>query len=325
MKKETSSGGGRRAAVWSITAALCVLGGAAEAAGLRTKFGEVVLRGLKIGQTYSLERLINLPLRLLNTGEETVDLKIDVIAITTASTKAGYDPIPDISWIKLSKQEFTLEPNHEAVTDVVVSLPNDPSLLGRRFEADIWSRTQSKFQMFAVGVQSRLLIHIDSTPPTEEELKKKFVDRRIADLDFTLLPAAGTAEGVPLGVDYNLKKERKLSIKLINPNDVKINFRIRSVPNWEALLAIPAGYEDAYDPRWLKFAAEIIEVEGNSIKETGMILHIPDEDRYRGKAFLFPVAVDVLEQEISARVYYKLLVTTKSKPDAQAPTDGAKN
>ena len=309
-----NGGSGKKAAAWGLAALLAAWALPAGAAGLRTKFGEVVVRNLKIGQVYSLNKLLSLPLRVLNTGEETVELKVDVIAVSSGSTRAGYDPIPDPAWVSLEKHEFTVEPNHEAVTDVIVSIPNDVKLLGRRFEADIWSRTQSKRGVFAVGMQSRLLIQVDSTPPTEEELKNKYVNRRLANLDFTLYPTIGTAELVPLGIDYDLKKERKLSIKLINPNDVKLNFRIRSVPNWEALLSIPKGYEEAYDPHWLKPASEIVAIEGNSIKETGLILNIPDEERTRGKSFLFPVSVEILEQEIPARVYYKLLVTTPGKP-----------
>lgn len=284
-----------------------------EASGLRTKFGEVVVRNLKIGQVYSLNKLLNLPLRVLNTGNETVDLKIEVLLVATAAVQGGYEPVPDPSWVTLEKTEFTVEPNHEAVTDVIVNIPNDPKYLGKRYEAAIWSRTQSKKEMFAVGMQSRLLIHVDSTPPSEEELKNKYVNKRLANLDFTLFPTGGTAEDIPLGVKIDLKKERKVSIKLINPNDVKLNFRIRSVPNWEALLKLPPGYVDAYDANWLKPASEIVTMEGNSVKETGLILNIPDEERNRGKAFFFPVVVEILEQEIPARVYYTLAVKTRAK------------
>ena len=285
----------------------------ANAAGLRTKFGEVQVKGLKIGQTYSLNRLLSLPLRVLNTGDETVELKIDVIAAATAQLHIGYEVIPDTSWVRLEQREFTVDPAHEAVTDIIVSIPNDKSLLGRKFEADIWSRTQSRYNMFGVGMQSRLLIQIASTLPTDDELKKKFVDRKIANLDFTLLPTSGQADGVPVGQEIALKKFAKVSIKLINPNDQTLNFRIRSVPNFEALLRTPPGYLEAYDPKWLRPVNEVVKVEGNSIKETDLLLNISDKPENYSASFFFPVAVEVLEQEISARVFYKLLVTTQAK------------
>jgi len=288
--------------------------GAARAAGLRTKFGEVVVRGLKIGQVYSLNSLLSLPLRVTNTGDQTVDLRVDVIRASSQTLHAGYEVIPSTDWVRLDKHQFTVEPDHEAVTDVVVSIPNDPALMGRRFEADIWSRTQTRVGMFGVGMQSRLLIQVASAPPTEDELKKRFVDEHLANLDFTLLPTEGVARDVPLGTEVDLKKLSKVSIKLINPNDQKLNFRIRSLPNFEALLPVPPGYEEAYDPKWLRPAEEVVPVDGNSIKETSLLVKIPDEARYRGKAFFFPVSVEILEQKIPARVYYKLMLETAATP-----------
>lgn len=294
----------------ALACAALFLASQADAAGLRTAFGEVVVKGLKIGQTYSLHKMLNLPMRIVNTGEASVDLLIDVIQTPSDSLKNGYEPIPDLSWVTLEKREFTLEPNHEGVTDITVSLPNDPSLLGRRFQADIWSRTFGGPGMFAVGMQSRLLIHVDSTPPTEEELKKKFVTSRLANLDFTLHPTVGVAEEVAVGREVDLKKEHKLAIKLINPNDGPLNFRIRSIPNWEALLSIPAGYADSPNAQWLKPAEDVIKIEGNSIRETALFVNIPVRPEFYGAKWIFPVSVEVLEQEIPVRVYYKLLVTT---------------
>jgi hypothetical protein len=287
--------------------------GSAEAAGLRTKFGEVVVRNIKVGQTYSLNSLINLPLKVLNTGDQTVDLLVDVIKPTAEQARSGYEIAPSTDWVRLDKTRFTVEPNHEAVTDVVVAIPNEPKLMGRKFEVDIWSRTQSKQGMFGVGMQSRLLLHISSEAPTEDELKKKFVDRKLANLDFTLLPTTGRADNVPVNEEVDLKKFSKATIKLINPNDDAINFRIRSVPNFEALLTVPAGYEEAYDPKWLRPAEEVVKVEGNSIKETNLLLNIADKAENYGKSFFFPVQVEVLEQEIGASVFYRLMVTTQSK------------
>ena len=281
------------------------------AAGLRTKFGEVVVRNLKIGQTYSLNKLLSLPLRVLNTGDESVDLRVDVIKASPEALRAGYEVVPDTGWVRLDKQSFTVEPSHEAVTDVVLSIPNDKALLGRKFEADLWSRTQSKAGMFGVGMQSRLLFHVSSALPTDEELKAKFVDRKLANLDFTLLPMSGKADDVPVGKEQDLKALSKISIKLINPNDAKLTFRIRSLPNFEALLTVPSGYEEAPDPKWLRAASEIVKVDSNSIKETALLLNVPDEPRYRGKAYFFPVSVEILEQEIPARAYYKLMVRTR--------------
>lgn len=286
------------------------------ASGLRTPFGEVVVRNLKIGQTYSMYKLVDLPLRLVNTGDSEVDLRIDTIQTPKSEVKNGYDAIPSTAWVRVEQSSFTLSPNREAATDVIISIPNDPALLGRRFQADIWSRTVGGRGAYAVGLQSRLLLHIDSTPPTEDELRKKYVDDRVADLDFTILPVNASVAGVPLGRPIDLRRERKIAIKLVNPNERALNFRVRSIPVWESLISPPDGFEGAYDPKWLTPKDGVVNVDGDSIADTSLTLDIPDEPRNRGKKFLFVVSFDVMEQRIPTHVYYRLFVTTAA-PDAK--------
>ncbi|MDX6767891.1 MAG: hypothetical protein SF051_00040 [Elusimicrobiota bacterium] len=307
-----------------LVAALAAgLASPADSAGLRTKFGEVVVQGLKIGQTYSLKDLVNLPYGVVNTGTEETELLIDVVWATSDVVKVGYEQIGALDWVKLQETRFTVAPNREVATDVTISIPNDESLLGRRFQASIWARTRAPRGVLAAGMQSRLLIHVDSTPPTEEELKRKFVNKRLANLDFSLLPTHGTADAVPLGKPVDLRKHAKVSVKIVNPNDDALNFRIRSIPTWESLLTVPPGYEPAYNPQWLKPAKEVVKVDGNSIMDTGLIVEIPDAPLNRGKKFFFSVGVEVLEQEIPTRFYYRLHVHTQGGPDA-AETDETK-
>lgn len=292
----------------------------ASAAGLRTKFGEVVVQGLKIGQTYSLKDLVNLPYSVVNTGDEETELLIDVVWASSDVVKIGYEQIGALDWVKLAETRFLVAPSREVASDVTITIPNDPALLGRRFQASIWARTRSMKGMLAAGMQSRLLIHVDSTPPTEEDLKRKFVNKRLANLEFSVLPTYGKAEDVPLGKPVDLRKHAKVTVKIINANSEKLNFRVRSIPVWESLLQAPAGFEPAYNPQWLKPTKDVTAIDGDSIGEVPLTLEIPDEPLNRGKAFFFSVGVEALEQEIPTRFYYRLYVHTQDP--SKKPKDG---
>lgn len=278
-------------------------------AGLKTQFGEVVVKGLKIGQTYSLLKLVNLPLRLVNTGEAQVDVVITPLIPGGAVLREGYDPVPSLDWVKVESAQLTIGPNREGATDVLITIPNDPALLGKRFQADIWSRTQDPMAPVAVGIQSHLLIHVDSEPPTEDELKKNFVDETLANLDFSVMPMSVDLGVLPAGKALDLRKERKLALKLINPNDRAITFRVKPLPVWESLILPPAGTAAALDANWLKPAKEVVKVEASSIGEVALTLTVPDEPRTRGKRFLLLLAVEALEQKIPTKVYSKYFVT----------------
>lgn len=298
-----------------VVAVLAMASAPVAASGLRTAFGEVVVRRLKIGQTYSMHKLLNLPLRVVNTGEEMVDLRIETVHSTTLVP--GYEEVPSLDWVRVESATFTVRPNREAVSDIIITIPNDPALLGRRFQADVWSHTVDP-RAILVGLGSRLLMQIDSTPPTEEELKKKFVDETIADLDFTIMPLSGGASNVPLGRAVDLRKDYKVSIKIINPNDRALNFRVRSIPVWEGLVTLPAGYEEAFNPQWLTPEKDVVTVEGNTIAETSLRLNIPDKREFRGKRIFFLVGFEVLEQKIASRVFYRLMVDTANTPEPPA-------
>jgi hypothetical protein len=293
-----------------MAAVLAILAAAAQASGLRTPFGEVLVKNLKIGQTYSMYKLVNLPLRVVNTGDDETDLWVETIRVAPTEIKDGYEAIPSLDWVRVERGSFTIAANREAVTDLIVTIPDDAALMGRRFQADIWSHTHAARGSVAVGLQSHLLLQIDSTPPTEEELKKKFVDDTLANLDFTVLPVNNEIAAVPLGREVDLRKERKIAIKLINPNEKALNFRVRSIPAWESLLTVPSGFVDAPNAQWLKPEKDVVKVEGNSIGETNLKLSLPDDPKLSGAHLFFVVSIEVLEQRIPTRVFYRLMVDT---------------
>lgn len=303
-----------------LTAAvfLALTASAHARAGLRTPFGEVVVKNIKIGQTYSLYKLLNLPMRVVNTGSEEVDLQMEMVRISTAEMRPNYEVLGSSDWVRLAQSTFTVGADHEAVSDLIISIPNEPALLGRRFEADIYSHTVAQHGVYAVALLSRLLIHVDSVPPTEEELKKKFVDETIANLDFTVIPINAAVQDIAVGREVSLRKERQIVIKVINPNERALSFRVHSMPSWESTIRPPEGFEDPVDPKWLKPETETVKVEGNSIGMTSLTLNIPENPAYRGKNYFFIVSFEILEQKIPARVYYRLLVGTESAPKTGA-------
>lgn len=282
---------------------------AAAGAGLKTQFGDVVVKGLKIGQTYSLLKLVNLPLRLVNTGDAEVEVVIKPIVPSASVLREGYEPVPAPDWVRVEVSTLVIGPNREGATDVIVSIPNDPALLGKRFQADIWSHTRDPMAPVAVGIQSHLLIHVDSEPPTEDELKNKFVDENLANLDFSVTPTSVDLGVLPAGKTHDLRKERKLALKLINPNDRALNFRVKPLPVWESLILPPPGTAAALDANWLKPGREVVTVEASSIGEVALTLSVPDDAKTRGKRFMLLLAVEVLEQKIPTKVYSKYYVT----------------
>lgn len=130
------------------------------AGGLSTTFGEVKLENLKIGEEYSMEETAEFPLVVQNTSDEQLALKVEVLYPKKEELKKGFEPIPDISWISLEKEEFTLKPQEKAKTDVIIKIPNDEKYAGKKYQVYLWSHTVGR--SLGVGLKSRLLFTIVS-------------------------------------------------------------------------------------------------------------------------------------------------------------------
>ncbi len=139
--------------------ALSLMANFAYAAGLSTTFSEVTLEGLEIGKNYSTKELAGLPLAVVNTGDESIDLKAEVLLPDVSELKEGYESIPDINWIKLKRTSFkNIKPKKAAVTDVKISIPADDIYKGKRYHVFIW--THSVGSVIGVGLKSKLLFTI---------------------------------------------------------------------------------------------------------------------------------------------------------------------
>ena len=140
---------------------ICFSFGVAQAGGLSTTFSEITLENLEIGKTYSTNELANLPLKVVNTGKEPINLQVEPVMPQESELKVGFEPIPDLSWIKLEKSEFNdIKPNESAVTNVVFSIPNKEEYKGKKYQVFIWSHTIGR--SVGLGLKSKLLISIIS-------------------------------------------------------------------------------------------------------------------------------------------------------------------
>lgn len=131
----------------------------ANAGGLSTGFSEVILVDLQINKTYSTQKTAGLPLTVVNTGQEATDLKIEVLLPQPQELKPGFEPIPDISWIRLEKSDFKqVKPNEAAQSDVLIAIPNKPQYRGKNYQVFIWTHTVGR--SIGIGLKSRLLLKI---------------------------------------------------------------------------------------------------------------------------------------------------------------------
>ena len=286
----------------------------ANAFGIRTKFGLVVVENLQPGQTYNIRKLVGLPLRVVNASDKQVNIKIDLKKPNPEQEEGmvakHFEPIPDLSWIKLSRDFFVVDPGHAADAEVLVTIPDDDKYLGKRYQVNIHSRTIGK-RFINVGLMSKLRITIAKRRMTDEErIAEAHREEIIKNIDFQVLPHTIFIDGVKLGKKIDIQKKYKQSLKIVNPNNEEFSYRIMTVTAWQATVGVIPGYEETPDRNFLSFSERELSVPAISIRETKMFLQIPDEEKYKGKRYQFVIGVEVLNQPIIYRVYSRLFVST---------------
>ncbi|MDI6757980.1 MAG: hypothetical protein QME32_08190, partial [Endomicrobiia bacterium] len=292
-----------------------VVSAAPLAASISTPTADIVVTNLRIGQTYNLSEIANMPFRVKNHGIER-RIKINLLKPATNQTREGFEPVPNTSWVTLPKTEFHVLPGETAVTDIIIKIPDDESLLGRQFEAKIRAETRPKNPenegMVAVGlaVTGSLRFSIAPKPPTAEELEK-FSKARFKVFNLSLVPNDLELGEIPIGKNINAEKTAGKFLRIANVADEPVKIRLKCVPVVQTGLILPEGWEPEPDTSYLKFPSETVIVKGMEIKKINFSLNFPKDEKYRNKKYLFIVEASVEGELVRTTYRSKVYIQTK--------------
>lgn len=272
--------------------------------GIGTKFATVVVEKLEPGGIYNITQLRNIPLKVINSGDLETEAGVDVEIPSAGELKEGYEPIPDPSWIKILPARFHLKAGAEIACELIISIPNDQSLVGGHFQAKIWSHSIGE-DLFGAGVVNRVFFSVGTGPEGSKAAKKK---KLLYPINFDVSPDTIYLT-VPIGEKVDVLKEFDQAIKLINKGKGKITVNISSVGKPETLLVTP-DYEFTPNIEFLKIEPKNVTVKGNSIKDAQIFMEIPAGEKYKSKRYLFLVKVTITKPEVPIEFYVKILVTT---------------
>jgi len=135
--------------------------GTAFAGGLSSHFIEVKLKDLEPGATYSVKEQTKKALDIINTTEDiTTDIGIEAEKPVDYNLVPGYEPIPDLSWVKIEKNYFEkVGPGQSVETDISISIPKGKEHAGKKYQVYIYSHTAGK-DTFRMGLMGRVLLEI---------------------------------------------------------------------------------------------------------------------------------------------------------------------
>ncbi len=130
------------------------------AGGLSSHFVEEKMDNLQPGKAYSVKEVTKRALSIENTTKDvTVDIEIATEKPVDYNLVPGYEPIPDLSWVKIEKNYFKdVGPGGSVETDMTITIPDNKEYYGKKYQVYIYSHTAGK-GTFRLGIMGRILIH----------------------------------------------------------------------------------------------------------------------------------------------------------------------
>lgn len=248
--------------------------------GLGARFGDVLLEGAQTGRTYNLREAAHVPFGIENKGDAEAEIVIEFEAPDRPHTSKDYDPIPDPSWFKAIPARMTIGPKAVGFFDLLLTIPDDPKLVGRHFQAVVKARMDGTGTL-AVAIENRVRISVGPGPDSLKAEKKK---KAMQQLDFDVTPQTLYAREVPVGKKFDLRKEQKKSIRVANYAADALSIRM-TVEGWDKRIPLPEGYEAVPDPSWVKLKPATVTVAGSAIGQAFVTIEVPNDDAHKGKKY----------------------------------------
>lgn len=286
----------------------------APAAGVSTTCGVMWLSNVKIGQQYSLKQLMGYNFNVTYRGMGMADVMIRYSKPNDIDS-GGFEPIPDINWVKVEKDRFSLDPGQTAETDITLSIPNDEKYMGKKYYAIInpvsgpSANAVTEHVVFGAGLMCKLKFEIASKPPTAEEIRQLRKQMQGVAMTFTATPERIFLNEIEPGKNYNIKKDFEETLKLVNTSDFDVQVEVNSIVPKSLGLFPPTGYEEPINPKNLLVKKNKFKMAPNSITEVPLELKLTNNYE-KGKSYYFVVVIHTKSKIKEMRYYTKVYVET---------------
>lgn len=246
--------------------------------GLKARFGDLILEGVKPGRTYSLKDAARVPLGVENPGDGDLEVVVEASKPRPKTEAAGYEAIPDPAWLKAVPDKVLIGPKGVGFFDLLLTVPDDPKLVGRHFQVQVRMKGTGD-SMLGLAIENKVRF---SVGPGPEELKEEKKRKAMQQLDFDVTPRSLTLPGVTPGKAWDSRREARKTIRVANyaPDPLAL---VLSVEGWAPGAATPDGYEPIPDPGWITVRPSTVTVAPDEIGTAALVVEVPDEPKYRGK------------------------------------------
>lgn len=110
-------------------------------AGSLTATGELLIENLVPGKEYHIKDIAGMAFKITNNTDKPMHITVAPVLPDKQLLRKGFKCLPKIGWISVEPKTIVLEPGKTEYPDVVIKLPRNGKLQGKKFQFHVWSRT----------------------------------------------------------------------------------------------------------------------------------------------------------------------------------------
>jgi hypothetical protein len=260
-----------------------------ESGGLRANYSKIVVDNLPIGCDVSMKKIVNLPLKIGNQYKIPIEANITIRAPKLA--REGYEPIPSVDWIKTEAAMVEIPPLGERQVDVVIAVPDDETLLGRRFQADVIVTTagDKNFRGVHTGYEITGCL-LFSVAPVRNEKALQYALENPADAAFLLDPPRVDLFNVKPGQLVTVTSPQEEPIKLINESSVACPYHLEPIAASKSTYKPDVGSQVGA-PEDIQLGFQDVSLDPNGSTNITISIQVPKDAKLSQGPRLYQVSV----------------------------------
>ena len=189
--------------------------GSLWAAALTVNYADIVLENLQPGVPVSLLQRTGIALGVNNIDTLGANVFFDVLIPNKNQLIEGYEPIPDIKWLKLERSNSWIKANQSDNFDLILYAPYDQKLFGKKYQAILMVYALEGIGMLKSNIKTKVLLSFTAERYKIEALEQKINEDQTNNKIIMIYPKMTSV------AEVNLKKKLDFSRLVVTNNSTE--------------------------------------------------------------------------------------------------------
>jgi hypothetical protein len=216
----------KKSAIWAVVLLLLavVYAGSLWAAALEVNYSDLTLENLQPGVPVSLLQRTGGSMGVNNIDSLGANVCFEILIPNKNQLREGYEPVPDITWIKPERSNIWIKAGQAESIDLVVYAPYDQKLFGKKYQAILMVYAIEGIGMLKANIKTKIFLSFTGERYKSEVLDQKIDDDQTNNKIVMIYPKVTSVDKV------NLKKKLDFSrLVVTNNSNEKITLTLYAI------------------------------------------------------------------------------------------------